>query len=161
MGPYEIWFGDFKGRFVEELILTVEGLIYLAKRKDPARLANRIHEVMRRSDDFHHKCKCSSCGAQAKYIKYYSDRSGYTFQELFCERCKPADFGKERCVRLSLSGVLEIKNANARKELMGRLRKMWNVPSYCSASCAHAIFFPEEAAQKKAAIARPQQLILL
>ncbi|MFH0779642.1 MAG: hypothetical protein V1928_02160 [Parcubacteria group bacterium] len=163
MGPYKIWFGDYEGKFVEELILTVEGLTYLLSLKNPERLVNRVREVMRRSEKLEHKYKCS-CGATARYIKYYSDRSGYTFQEVYCEKCKPDDFGKERYVRLSLGGVMAV-GGNARKELMGRLRKMWNVPVYCSASCAHALFFPDEveeiAAREKAAIAKPQQLKLL
>jgi hypothetical protein len=95
---YVLWFGPFKNKSIEQIMLTPGGYRYLLdllkilRKEDVLRrphMAQYIEEVLRRGETLPVLAKCSCGNAAATHFATIIDDQGYySFGPIFCVACK-------------------------------------------------------------------------
>lgn len=119
-GPgYELWFGKYKGKTVEQLMFLPGGPQYLSwivngmQHPRYERLVIRIEEVRQRAASTLKKGSCACGKNKAKYFSIY--RSGYDLgispSRVYCDNCKGEIFEEVELLQLSFKNALLFRDS--------------------------------------------------
>gem|GEM_PF-5728762 len=152
-----LWFGEFKGKTVEQIILLPGGYQYLlglrektelfSDRNQRFRLKQLIDEVFMRGENLPVIAKCRCGDKIATHTSVVKDEDRYIFLELLCDDCKenvPPE--KPRPLPIKLASLIATNQDLATQTRLLRQFKYCffkNEKERITKPTAQKLFFPE------------------